>query len=104
MGHRNVRNCLLAQPPIRLPARTFHCLLLMATAAHDDTGLYWAGVEWLAMNLGLAPGPGGRRAVMEHIERLEQAGYVTRTPKRIGRRRVYELHLPGAEPSKRYGE
>src|SRR5215831_13240796 len=95
MGNRNLERCLLCTPAITdIPARTLHCLLLMAKVAHDDAPLYWGGMTWLGMRLGYQPGPIARRETMRHLATLERAGYISRTSKRHGRRVVYELHLP----------
>lgn len=100
MGHRNVEKLLNAQPPlVRFITPTqFICLQHMAKVAHDDAPLYWGGVEFLALSLGYQIGPTGRREVMRHIRALEDAGYISRTQKKHGRRLVYELHLPSELP------
>lgn len=94
MGHKNMARVMLAQPGIRVPPMAWRCLLLMAMRAHDNEPLYWGGVGWLQLNLGYQTGPSGRRKVMRHIATLESAGYIVRTPKRVGHRVVYELRLP----------
>jgi hypothetical protein len=94
MGNRNVDRLILALPPITdIPPTTWRCLLLMAKAAHDDTQLYWAGTGFLVIHLGYSTGASGRRAVMRHLAILESAGYISRTSKTRGHRRIYELHL-----------
>ena len=94
MGNRNVAAILHAHPALPLPWATWACLLHMAKVAHDDTGLYWAGVEYLQIAMGYKSGPSARRAVMRHLELLETAGYISRSGKKRGSRWVYELHLP----------
>lgn len=97
MGHNHVRALLLAQPPVDLPPAAFRVLLLMAscTLDKDNPPQYWAGVSFLTLNMPpLAPGS-GRRVMMRHIATLQDAGYVFRTDKRVGQRRVYELRIPG---------
>jgi len=99
MGYRNVHRLLLAMPPVTdIPPTTRWVLLLMAKAAHDDTGQYWGGVSFLAMHLGYDNKRTGRREVMRHLARLQDAGYVKVTDNRKGKRVVYELHLPGLLP------
>jgi DNA-binding transcriptional ArsR family regulator len=96
MGNRNVEAVIWAMPPINdVPPMTWRCLVTMAKVAHDDTQLYYGGVEWLELAMGYQLGPSGRRAVMRHLELLERAGYVRRTGKKRGSRWIYELHLPG---------
>lgn len=95
MGHNNIDRILLAHPPITdVPAQARWCLLLMGKAAHDETQLYWGGLAWLQMQMGYPINAGGRRVIMQHLAALEMHGYISRTDKRKGHRRVYELHLP----------
>jgi hypothetical protein len=95
MGHKNIDRVLLAQPPLDLPPRTAWVLLLMAKAAHDETGHYWRGQTWLAVTMGYKPGPDGRRAIRRHLAILTDAGLVKRLPDSVGRNGVYQLTLPG---------
>src|SRR4051812_30421348 len=96
MGNHNVRRILLAQPPVELPSGALWVLLLMALVAHDDDPKYWAGVNFLVLNMPqLKPGS-SRRMVMRHLRTLEDAGYVYRTDMRKGHRTVYQLRMPGS--------
>ena len=94
MGNRNVAAILHAHPPLPLPWAPWACLLHMAKVAHDDTQLYWGGVEYLEIAMGYKAGRTGRRRIMEHLALLQTAGYISRTGKKHGSRWVYELHLP----------
>lgn len=96
MGNRNVERCLWAVPAITdIPATTYRVLLLMAKRAHDDEPYYYGGLSHLMLCLGYSLDASGRRAVMRHLAKLQDAGYIFKTDKREGRRTVYELHLPG---------
>ena len=94
MGSENVKRILWHQPPltdVSLPA--WRCLLLMASRAHDKSQLYFAGVEWLQLQMGYQMNEGGRVHVMGYIKELEKAGYVWRTGRKRGRKTEYQLRV-----------
>lgn len=85
---------LLARPPVPVPPATRWCLLLMARMAHDETGHYFAGLDWLQLAMGYQPGPSGKRKVLRHLRALQDGGYLKVLPDKRGRRTVYQLQLP----------
>ena len=96
MGNHLIERILWHTPPLTdVPFKTLHCLLLMASRAHDKTGLYFAGIEWLQLQLGYQMNKGGYVHTMRHIRALEKAGYVRRTGQMRGRKHVYQVSIPG---------
>ena len=87
---------LFAHPPVQVtPDRALRVLLLMAKRSHDDEPYYYGGLSHLMLNMPGPAGPNKRRTIMRYLAALQDAGYITATEKRVGHRRVYELHLPG---------
>lgn len=105
MGDRNVERVLLAMPPIstHVSIRSTIVLVHMAKLAHDSTGLYFGGIEWLEQRVYGDTGTHHRRAIMRNLAELEKQGYVSRTAERRGRKAVYQLHLPDLLPSGKRG-
>ena len=96
MGYRNVERIMWAQPPIDVTPNAKLLLLLMARRAHDEEPFYFGGITHLMLNM---PGPDNaskRRRIMGYLATLHKAGLVTPTRKKVGHRKVYELHLPGS--------
>lgn len=95
MGNENMRRIVWHTPPLTyLPWASLWCLLLMGSRAHDSTGLYFGGLEWLQLQMGYQLNEGGRQNVLRHIRLLEKHGLVYRTGDRRGRKAVYQLTLP----------
>jgi hypothetical protein len=95
MGHRNTDAVLLAQPYVNLAPGPWLVLALMARKAHDDTQLYFAGIDWLQLALTGGVNASAERTVMRHLRTLQDSGYVKVLPDKRGRRKVYQLMLPG---------
>ena len=96
MGYRNVERIMWAQPPIDVTPNAKLLLLLMARRAHDEEPFYFGGITHLMLNMPGPDTPDKRRRIMRYLAALHKAGLITSTRKRVGHRRVYELHLPGA--------
>jgi hypothetical protein len=95
MGHNNVKAIMWAQPPVDVTPNAKLVLLLMAQRAHDTEPFYYGGISHLMLNMPGPPGANKRRRIMRYLAMLQDAGLISVTDKRDGRRTVYELHLPG---------